>query len=137
VAVDLKRVERGDGHGASLPVARLEDGLDALAAVAGHDLPVEDADATGQRISRSQARSSEYRHAGVEDARPMVSDPRSATALQVVAALPPPRLIEPCRSSIERRPRHTPYTRPRPCQLLAAVGMARTTEQQQARLVPE
>ena len=42
VAVQLEEVERGEGHGAARPVARLEDGLDALAAVAGHGLAVED-----------------------------------------------------------------------------------------------
>ena len=42
LAVELEEVERGERHGAARPVARLEDGLDALAAVAGHGLTVED-----------------------------------------------------------------------------------------------
>ena len=40
VAVQIEEVERGEGHGASRPVARLEDGLDALAAVPGDRLAV-------------------------------------------------------------------------------------------------
>ena len=42
MAVQLEEVERGEGHGAPGPGARLEDGLDALAAVAGHGFTVED-----------------------------------------------------------------------------------------------
>ena len=41
LAVQLEEVERGEGHGAPRPVARLEHGLDALAAVAGHGLAVQ------------------------------------------------------------------------------------------------
>ena len=37
VAVELEEVERGERHGPARPGARLEDGLDALATVAGHD----------------------------------------------------------------------------------------------------
>jgi len=41
VAVQFEHVERGEGHRAPRPVARLEDGLDALAAVACHRLAVQ------------------------------------------------------------------------------------------------
>ena len=42
MAVHLEDIERGEGHGAPRPMARLEDGLDALAAVAGDRLAIED-----------------------------------------------------------------------------------------------
>jgi hypothetical protein len=41
VAVQLEQIERGEGHGAPRSGARLENGLDALAAVAGHGFAVQ------------------------------------------------------------------------------------------------
>jgi hypothetical protein len=42
LVVELQEVERGERHGAAGPVAGREDGLDALAAVAGDGLTLKD-----------------------------------------------------------------------------------------------